>query len=785
MSLLDTALQVVRQKSGPLTAELLREPGRFGLGQTVQSRIPDAVTTSVCGYCSTGCGLNIHFKDGQAIGLTPKTQYPVNLGMACPKGWEALEVLKSGDRATQPLLRRNGVLEPVSWDDALDAFCTGFKSIQAEYGADAVAFLSTGQITTEEMAFLGALGKFGMGIVHGDGNTRQCMATAVVAYKQAFGFDAPPYTYADFEQSDVIVFWGANPCLAHPIMWERVMRNRHRVERGGSGLQIYTIDPRRTETAMQSSGHLALNPKSDLILAYGLANWLIEHGHVDRDFVDAHTVGFDDYAKHVQAFPLDVVLEQTGVSQYVFEQLAHGFAYGKAVSQWWTMGVNQSHEGVRLATAIIALSLMTGNIGKPGTGANSITGQANAMGSRLFSNTTNLLGGRDFTSPSDREHVAQILGIDVAHIPDRPSLAYNEILDEAIAGRIKGLWFVATNPAHSWINQNFIKQIRDNVEFIVVQDMYASADTALVADLVLPAAGWGEKEGTFINSERRIGRTKRVAKAPGQALADFLIFRAIADRWGCGHLFERWSSPEAVFEVMQELSVGQPCDISGIHGYAELDQRGGVQWPWTQSDASEYQPQATPTYGDAALRDTVDERQMANETGEGPAVTPADGSNTQAEESPEQRRLFEDGQFFHSDGKARFLCEDPRPPEEPVDEAFPFVLMTGRGSASQWHTQTRTAKSAVLRKLYPQHCYIEIHPADATELGIAQGDSVVVESRRATVRASAYVTATVGQGRVFMPMHYPETNKLTYPSFDKYSKQPSYKYCAVKLRSET
>lgn len=782
MTLLDTAKQLLLHKDGPKTAELLREPGQFGLGQTVKRLVPDAVTTSVCGYCSTGCGLNIHLKDGQAIGLSPKTQYPVNLGMACPKGWEALEILKSDDRATQPLLRRNGELVPVSWDDALDAFCTGFKAVQAEHGNDSVAFLSTGQIATEEMAFLGAFAKFGMGVVHGDGNTRQCMATAVVAYKQAFGFDAPPYTYADYEESDVIVFWGANPCLAHPIMWERVMRNRHRIERDGHGLQIYTIDPRLTETAMQSTAHIGLQPKSDLVLAYGLANWLIEHGHIDREFIDAHTVGFDDYAEHVKAYPLDVVVEQTGVSQYVFEQLATGIAHGQAVSHWWTMGVNQSHEGVRLATAIIALSLMTGNIGRSGTGANSITGQANAMGSRLFSNTTNLLGGRDFKSEADRDEVADILGIDASHIPDQPSLAYNEILDEAKAGRIKGLWFIATNPAHSWINQNFIKEVREQVEFIVVQDMYVTADTAQIADLVLPVAGWGEKEGTFINSERRIGRHKRVSRAPGQALADFLIFRALADRWGCGEMFARWSSPEAVFEILQELSAGRPCDITGIDGYRELDERGGVQWPWTPEDAKKY--------GDASLRDTVSESngnsaQLANgHSTNGVATHGSQGDVTEQGPSQEERRLFADGRFYHPDCKARFLCEDPRPPEETTCDEYPLVLLTGRGSASQWHTQTRTAKSAVLRKLYPQHCYVEIHPLDAQELGIEQGDEVVVESRRDSVRVNAFVTSTVGRGRVFMPMHYPETNKLTYPSFDKYSKQPSYKYCAVRLRRE-
>lgn len=787
MTLLDLAKTIIHQPSGPKTAELLRKPGKFGLGQTVANLLPEATTTSVCGYCSTGCGLNIHLKNGHAIGLSPKTNYPVNLGMACPKGWEALEVLKADDRATQPLLRRNGSLVPVSWDDALDAFCTGFKSIQAEHGDAAAAFLSTGQIATEEMAFLGALAKFGMGMLHGDGNTRQCMATAVVAYKQAFGFDAPPYTYADYEASDVMIFWGANPCLAHPIMWERVMRNRNRIERGGSGLQIVTIDPRRTETAMQSTLHLPLEPKSDLMLAYGLANWLIDHDAIDHAFIEEHTSGFTEYAEHVKPYTLEKVSQATGLAPDHIETLAISIANGNAVSHWWTMGVNQSHEGVRLATAIIAISLMTGQIGKPGTGANSITGQANAMGSRLFSNTTNLLGGRSFESESDRNDVARILRIDASKIPSQNSLAYNEILDEVVAGRIKGLWVVATNPAHSWINKGVLEQVREQLDFLVVQDMYATAETAQIADLVLPAAGWGEKEGTFINSERRFGRHKRVSNAPGQALADFLIFRAIADRWGCGEMFERWTSPEAVFEIMQELSAAQPCDITGIKGYAELDQRGGVQWPWTTNDAERYETEFSSQnqFGDPSLRDTVtdpsatDVSAVPNEADSDHAHKSKNGGTTN---SLEERRLFANGRFYHADGKAKFLAEEPRPPAEPIDDEYPIVLMTGRGSASQWHTQTRTSKSAVLRKLYPAHCYVEVHPADAVSLSIEQGDAVVVESRRARVTVSAFVTATVGRGRVFMPMHYPETNELTFPSFDKYSKQPSYKHCAVKLR---
>src|SRR3954468_19373861 len=256
------------QRDGKLTRELVRDPGGFGLGQVPARLKPDSTTTAVCGFCSTGCGLEVHLKDGQAVNLSPARDYPVNKGAACPKGWEALTPLFSKDRAVKPLLRNaRGALEEVRWQTALDTFCARFKSIQQRHGSASVAFISTGQIPTEEMALLGSLAKFGMGMLHGDGNTRQCMATAVVAYKQAFGFDAPPYAYDDLEQSDVIVLVGSNLCIAHPILWQRICRNRHQPE-------IIVIDPRKTETAMAASLHLPLDPKSDLTLLYGLAHIL-------------------------------------------------------------------------------------------------------------------------------------------------------------------------------------------------------------------------------------------------------------------------------------------------------------------------------------------------------------------------------------------------------------------------------------------------------------------------------------------------------------------------------
>jgi assimilatory nitrate reductase catalytic subunit len=733
---------LIRQWDGKLTRDLVLHPGDFGLGNLPARLKPDSTTDMICGFCSTGCSLRIHLKDGQAVNLSPTTDYPVNLGMACPKGWEALKPLCARDRATRPYVRNEqGQFTPTDWDMALRLFTTRFKTIQDQFGNDAIAWLGTGQICTEELAFLGALAKFGMGMVHGDGNTRQCMATAATAYKESFGFDAPPYTYKDFEESDVLVFVGSNLCVAHPIMWQRVCRNRNRPE-------IIVVDPRKTETAMAATQHYAIKPKSDLFLFYGLANMLIESGSINREYIDKHTSGFAAFAAFVRSFTVEIVSHATGLTATQLRKFAETVRCGKRVSFWWTMGVNQGHEATRTAQALINLALMTGNIGRPGTGANSITGQCNAMGSRLFSNTTNLLGGHDFLDAADRAKIAQILTIDIKRVPTVNSWAYDQIVEGIACGKIKGLWIIATNSSHSWINQREFNAIIQKLDFLVVQDMYYTTETAQRAHLILPAAGWGEKIGTFINSERRIGLAKKVSRAPGQALSDFNIFKLIAEHWGCGKMFEKWSSPEAVFQILKELSRHQPCDITGIRDYAMIENAGGIQWPLLDSR------NGTP--------------QAEDKLSKGPFVAA-------------ERRLFEDGVFYHADKKAKFLFEAPREFPEVTNREYPFILLTGRGTSSQWHTQTRTGKSAVLRKLYPKQIYLEINPADAERLGIAANETVRVASRRGQISATAFVTGTVQAGHLFIPMHYAAANELTFPAFDPYSRQPAYKACAVSV----
>ncbi len=717
---------LLRQWHGPLSENLVLHPGDFGLGLVPSRLKPDATLRSVCGFCSTGCSLDLHMKDGVAVNLSPSSNYPVNLGMACPKGWEALTPLSAPDRGVTPLLRRaDGEMQPIDWMAAMNEFCHRMKAIQSKHGRHSIAFLSTGQICTEEMALLGCLFKFGMGGLHCDSNTRQCMATSHVAYKESFGFDAPPFTYADLEESDVLVFVGANPCIAHPIIWQRVMRNPHRPE-------IIVLDPRATETAMAATQHYALRPKSDLTLLYGLANELILRGSLDRAFIEEHTARFHEFAEFAASFTADTVCAESGLSRGQFDRMAATIAQGRRVSFWWTMGVNQGHESTRTAQAIINLALMTGNIGRPGTGANSITGQCNAMGSRIYANITGLVGGHDFRNPEHRKKISMLLDVPEERIPRDSSWAYDQIVDGIDSGSIKGLWVIATNSSHSWIHQDEFNRVLSKLDFLVVQDMYPTIETARHADLYLPAAGWGEKEGTLINSERRIGLVRKGRRAPGTALADFHIFQLIAEYWGCGEMFRRWKSPEAAFQLLKEISRGQPCDITGIRDYRMIDECGGIQWP-------------LPEHA-------------------GPAP---------------QRRLFADGKFFAPDARARFIFDQPRPVPEPTDSQFPFVLLTGRGTSAQWHTGSRTNKSDVLQALAPPRCYVEMNPADATPRKITAGSPVRVSSRRGSVSATAFLTSTVQPGQVFMPMHYPEVNKLTHASFDPHSRQPNYKHCAV------
>ncbi len=727
--MLEKIIDLFYEKEGKYTEELKLKNSILKNQQLPNHLLGDSIIQSVCGYCSTGCSLDIHIKDNTPLATTPTEQSLVNHGRLCPKGWEAINVLDSPNRATQPLLKNNkGIFHPISWDCAMDVFHTNITEIQKKYGLESASFLSTGQIATEEMALLGSLAKFGMNILHCDGNTRQCMATAVVAYKQSFGFDAPPYSYKDFEESDVIILIGSNMCITHPIMWEHICMNKNNPT-------IITIDPRLTETTQASHHHYALNPKTDLILFYGITKILIDNHWIDSTFIQKNLVGFEELKVHSFKYSLQVVSKQTGIKEEEIYHLANLIHQGKRVSLWWTMGINQGHEAVRTAQSIINVALITGNIGKIGTGANSITGQCNAMGSRLFSNTTNLLGGHDFTNLEHRQKIAKLLKIDVKMIPNKNGWAYDQIIEGIFAKKIKGLWVIGTNPAHSWINHNDFKNYIGNLDFLVVQDMYCNTETAKIANLILPAAAWGEKNGTFINSERRLGVIKPVSQPPGESKTDFDIFKCVAKRWGYSKMFQDWKTPESTFQILKTLTKGQPCDITGITNYQMLELHHGIQWPLKETDTL----------------------------------------------TSNQRILFEDGFFFHPDGKARLIIDTPKETPETINDNYPFVLITGRGTSSQWHTQTRTSQSKILTTMYPKIAYVEINFDDAIQYNIRQNQWVFVVTARGKAKVQASLVYSLKKGEIFMPMHYPETNYLTLASFDPYSRQPSYKHCVANI----
>ena len=535
---------------------------------------------STCNLCALACNLDFYVENGKIDRVSPTVDYPVNKGFCCIKGLNLDKQQTKIKARKNPLLRdENGEMKEVSWKEAFETFAKKMTSIQEKYGKESVAFISTGQMPTEDMALLGHVGRNYMGI-NGDGNTRLCMATSVVAHKQSFGFDAPPYTLNDAELSDTIILIGANPVIAHPVFWGRIRQNKE--------AKIITIDPRKSETAMNSDIWIDIKPKADLVLMYTLANVLIEKGYIDKNYIENYTEGYEEFKKHVAKFTLENVEEETGISAERVLELAEIIHAGKRVSFWWTMGVNQGYQAVRTAQSIINLALMTGNIGRPGTGANSLTGQCNAMGSRVFSNTTGLYGGGDFDNPVRRKAVAEALGVDESVLATKPTIPYNAIIEKAISGEIKGLWVICTNPRHSWANNEEFEKCVKNLDFFVVQDIYEDTHSAKLCDLYLPSVPAIKKEGVIINTERRASKVNPVIPKEEGELSDFEIFYNIGKELGMGDLLNGWETPRSTFELLKKCSKGMPCDITGIT-YEMLEGPNmegsrGVQWPFREGE---------------------------------------------------------------------------------------------------------------------------------------------------------------------------------------------------------
>ena len=696
------------------------EPGR---GPVSASRGVDQWVRTTCGYCSVGCGMFIGVRDGRAVAVQGDVDHPVNRGRLCPKGLSEHHTITSPGRLHHPIVDGR----EATWDDALDHMVDGFRDLIERYGPESVAVLSTGQLVTEEFYALGKLVRLGMQLPHFDGNTTLCMASAVAGYKLSFGSDGPPGSYEDLELADVVVLWGANIADNHPLLAPRVLdRNR----------KLVVIDPRVTKTAMFAEHHIAVRPRGDIALLNGLLVQLLADRRIDVDAHRGHVDGLDELLAHLDGWSVDRAAAESGVSVIEIRNLADVIGGAERCVIAWTMGVNHSVQGAMTVTLLNTLALLTGNIGKPGAAPLSITGQCNAMGTRESGFTASMPGYRAFDDSVARAELAERLGVDEHLLPSSRGRAYPDIVDGVIDGTIKGLWVIGTNPVVSFPNRERLEQALAGLEILVVQDGFATPTTEL-AHIVLPAAIWGEKDGTFTNTERRVSRVRAAVAPPGEALPDFDIFLAVARRWGCADLFPGWTSPADSFAEWRRVSAGRPCDYSGIT-WERIDAAGGVQWPCPEGDES------VPLAG-----------------------TP---------------RLYRDQKFNRPNGSAMVHPVEPEPLSDPPRAGFPFQLNTGR-TVEHWHTRTKTGGVGVLERLAPD-AWVEIHPDDARTLGVGSGDWVTVESSRGAIdEIRARVTPTVRQGEVFIPFHWDDrcANRLTRDEFDPISREPNYKQCAVRI----
>ncbi len=699
------------------------------LGFTSARKHAEHWVNSTCGYCSVGCGMQLGVKDGRVVSVRGNPHHPVNLGKLCPKGLAEHYAIEAEGRARYPLLRKNGRLVRVSWDEALDAMVGRFRAVQRKYGPESLGVISTGQLVTEEFYTLGKLVQLGLGTRNYDGNTTLCMSTAVAGYKRSFGSDGPPGAYEDLEHADVILLIGANVAENHPILCTRLEENKAKT--------LIVADPRVTKTAMMADIYLPVKPRSDLALINAMLRIVIDEELYDKEFVAAHTSGFEELRASLAPYTLDSAAQITGLETALICKTALLYANAKAAFIGWTMGVNHSTKGTETVNAINNLALLTRHIGRPGASPFSITGQCNAMGTREAGFTSAIPGYRKFESREDRKEIARLWNLSPECIPTRRGLAYPDIIEGAVAGKIRALWILGTNPLVSFPNIDVLKHALGNLDFLVVQDGFHPTPTTELADLVLPAAIWGEKEGTYTNSERRVSKVNAAVAPPGEARTDFDIFLALAGRLGCkDELFPGWREPRDAFDEWRRVSAGRLCDYSGM-SYAELEASGSIQWPFPP------------------------------------------GSRSRASAT---RRLYGDGHFATEDGRARLLPTQWVPfPEQPNAE-FPLILNTGR-TVEHWHTRTKTGGISILQRMSPR-AWLEMNPQDAARLNLHAHDRVEVISARGRVsRVELRITGIVAPGQVFLPFHFVETNanQITQSAFDPISREPNYKQCAVRV----
>ena len=705
----------------------------------------DGWRRSVCCYCGTGCGILARAKDGVVREVRGDPDHPVNKGKLCAKGALLGQVFDTGDRLLTPMVRdrKGGHTRVTGWDEAIDRIAGVIRRNVAEHGPDSVMLYGSGQLMTEDYYLFGKLAKGFIGTNNQDTNSRLCMASAVAAYNLAFGADSPPASYADIEEANTFLILGANMEACHPILFDRI-KARKRADR--DGVKVIVVDPRRTRTAEIADLHLPVLPGTDVALLLSLLFEVRLAGGLDAAFIEERTSGWADVEAALEGWSAERASSVTGLDAQEIVDAARIIATNGPMLTLWTMGANQSTSGVDKNLALINLSLATGNIGKPGAGPFSLTGQPNAMGGRECGGlATTLPGHRLVANPDHRAEVERAWGLDPGAISDRPGLTAIEMVEALERDEVKVVWIAATNPVASLPNAERVRAALRRAELVIVQDAYYPTETGRIADVLLPAAQWSERPGTMTNSERRICLLEQIGQAPGQALPDWRIICRIADALGYGDDFD-YEDTEAIFDEYRELTRGRDLDITGV-SYDLLREAGtGIQWP---------HPEGTV---------------LADATGEVARST----------------RLFGDGRFPTPDGRARFHATGFRTPAEILSDEYPLALLTGRVK-DQWHTMTRTGK--VPKLLRSEHePFLEMHPDDAGDLGVSDKQLVRVTSRRGSLEVRARVTDAIRSGAVFAPFHWGElfnrhavTNNATSEAIDARSKQPELKFAAVRV----
>ncbi len=715
-------------------------------------------TRSTCCYCGVGCGVLVETRtapDGTTavVGVRGDPDHPANHGRLCSKGatlhLTAQSRVYDQVRVAQPEMRtgRHEPRRPVTWDEALDAVAQRLADVVARHGPDAVGFYVSGQLLTEDYYVFNKLAKALVGTNNIDTNSRLCMSSAVAGYKVTLGADAPPCSYEDLDQADVIFVTGSNTAFAHPVLFRRIEAARAR----NPAMKLVVVDPRATDTAQSADLFLRIAPGSDIALHHGMLHLMLWEGWIDRPFIDAHTQGFEALRQLVAEYTPTAVAQRCGIAVQDLRTAARWFAQSRATLSLYCQGLNQSAAGTAKNATLINLHLATGQIGKPGAGPFSLTGQPNAMGGREVGGMANLLPGhREVSDPEHRREVAEFW--EVPDLPRLPGLTAVPMFQALQEGRLKAVWIVCTNPAQSLPHQKMVREALSRAEFVVVQEAYRHTATVPFADVLLPATTWAEKEGTVTNSERRISRVRAALPPHGASRHDWRIAVEVARRLelrlgrracGGGSLFP-YETPEQVWCEHRDSTAGRDLDITGL-SYALLERDGPQQWPM-----------------------------------------PAGARAGKA-------RLYEDGRFATPDGRARFAALPDCAVAEATDARYPFALTTGR-LRDQWHGMSRSGTLARLFAHAPEP-ELQLAPADCRRLGLAAGDLVHVTSRRGSQVLPLQPSEELAPMQCFIAMHWGEeyvagqaggapgygVNTLTLPTLDPVSGQPELKHAAVKL----